>query len=307
MLMLSIFKKGLAKTREKIKKGLSSIVPGKGKVLDEEALEEIEECLIQTDMGVQTVIEIIEDLRAERFEGENASVKAISRIKEDMQNVLYGDHILHVNDTGLSVILIVGVNGSGKTTTIAKLAHHLKQQGKKVLLAACDTFRAAAIDQLQIWADRLKIGMVKHNYGADAGAVAFDALEAALSRKMDYLIIDTAGRLHTNVNLMEELKKIRRVLAGRLSGAPHETLLVLDGTTGQNALMQAKTFKEMMDISGIVLTKLDGTAKGGIVISIQKELQIPVKFVGLGEGMEDLQEFNTEEFTEALLGEDIEN
>ncbi|MFC1643592.1 signal recognition particle-docking protein FtsY [Chlamydiota bacterium] len=300
--MLNIFKRGFKKTREKIKQGLSSVISGKCKVIDSDAVEEIEECLLETDIGVQTVLEIVEDLKNTKFEAKDLAKNALDKIKTDIENSLNNDYSLNYNNDGLTVVLVVGVNGSGKTTTIAKIANQLLKDGKKVILSACDTFRAAAIDQLQIWADRLKIGLVKHNYGADAGAVAFDSLEAAISRKADYLIIDTAGRLHTNKNLMEELKKIKRILERRIPGAPQETLLVLDGTTGQNALVQARAFKEDLGITGIVLTKLDGTAKGGIVVSIQKEMGIPVKYVGLGEGMDDLQVFNPHEFAEALLG-----
>jgi fused signal recognition particle receptor len=200
-----------------------------------------------------------------------------------------------------SVVLVVGVNGTGKTTTIGKLAHRLHAGGKKVMLAAGDTFRAAASEQLSIWGERAGIPVIKHKEGADPGAVVFDAVSAARARDVDVLIVDTAGRLHTKSNLMEELKKVKRILARELPGAPHETLLVLDGNTGQNALVQAKMFNEAVGVTGIVLTKLDGTSKGGIVFAINKELQIPVKFVGIGEAIEDLREFDPKEFVDALL------
>ncbi|MFC1667937.1 signal recognition particle-docking protein FtsY [Chlamydiota bacterium] len=301
--MLNIFKKGLVKTREKIRDRIQSIIPKKTTILSQTMLEELEECLIEADMGVNTVLKIIDDLRTVKFSHSTVLESAITEIKADISDLFTSEEaLLTINKNGgPTVILFIGVNGTGKTTSIAKIAHKLIGEGRKVLLGAADTYRAAAIDQLDIWAKRLSVDIIKHSYGADSAAVAYDSIEAAIARNVDYLLIDTAGRLHTKKNLMEELKKIKRVLQKKLSSAPHEILLVLDGTTGQNALQQTKFFNDSLSITGIVITKLDGTAKGGIVASIKKEVGIPIKFVGLGEELEDLQQFNPTEFIDALF------
>ena len=291
---------GLAKTRKSIADKLGAIVLGEK--IDESYIEELEEALIASDVGSQTASLVLADLR-ERFKRNELS--SHGQVRERLKQVLF--EIVASRPPSLvlsgkpSVILVIGVNGTGKTTTIGKLAHRLRGEGKKVMLAAADTFRAAASEQLSIWGERNDVPVIKHAEGADPGAVVFDALAAAKARGMDVLIVDTAGRLHTKSNLMEELKKIQRIIARELPGAPQETLFVLDATTGQNALIQAKTFHQAIGISGIVLTKLDGTPKGGIVFAINKELGLPVKFVGVGEGIEDLKEFDPREFVDALL------
>ena len=277
--------------------------------MDEETLEEIEELLIQADVGVTPTLRIVDRLR------ETFSDAVVSDETEGLAKDLLQDEILKIlqSTNGIQkastvgnphVVLVVGVNGVGKTTAIGKLANRYQAEGKRVLVAACDTFRAAAIDQLAVWAERSGADIVRHQPGADAASVAFDALQAAISRHIDVVLIDTAGRLHTKVNLMEELKKIRRVLSKGLKGSPHETLLVLDATTGQNAVSQARQFHSDLELSGLILAKLDGTAKGGVVIAIADELGIPVQMVGLGEGIEDLSEFDAETFVRALFEED---
>ncbi len=293
-------REGLAKTRKNISDRIGSIILGEK--IDESFLEELEEALIASDVGTQTTALVLADLK-ERFKRNELS--SSDQVRERLKQVLFeivsrGPVTLSLTGT-LSVILMVGVNGTGKTTTIGKLAHRLQKEGKKVMLAAADTFRAAAAEQLVVWGDRNNIPVIKHKEGADPGAVVFDALAAAKARGMEVLIVDTAGRLHTKSNLMEELKKVQRILARELPGAPQETLFVLDATTGQNALAQAKTFHQAIGITGIVLTKLDGTPKGGIVFAINKELGLPVKFVGIGEGIEDLKDFDPREFVDALL------
>jgi fused signal recognition particle receptor len=293
-------REGLAKTRKNISDRIGSLILGEK--IDESFLDELEEALIASDVGTQTADLVLADLK-ERFKRNELSSPA--QVRERLKEVLFeivsrGPVSLSLTGT-LSVILMVGVNGTGKTTTIGKLAHRLQKEGKKVMLAAADTFRAAAAEQLVVWGDRNNIPVIKHKEGADPGAVVFDALAAAKARGMEVLIVDTAGRLHTKSNLMEELKKVQRILARELPGAPQETLFVLDATTGQNALAQAKTFHQAIGITGIVLTKLDGTPKGGIVFAINKELGLPVKFVGIGEGIEDLKDFDPREFVEALL------
>lgn len=291
---------GLAKTRKDLTDKLSSLVLGDK--IDEAFLDELEEALIASDVGVATASVVLKDLK-ERFKRNELS--SPEQVKERLKQLLLD--ILSAPASSLSlaaspsIILVVGVNGTGKTTTIGKLAHRLHTEGKKVMLAAGDTFRAAASEQLSIWGERAGIPVIKHKEGADPSAVVFDAVSAAKARSMDVLIVDTAGRLHTKSNLMEELKKVRRILARELPGSPHETLLVLDGNTGQNALVQAKMFHEAVGVSGIVLTKLDGTSKGGIIFAIYKELAIPVKFIGIGEAMEDLRPFDPKEFVDALL------
>ena len=295
-------KSGLAKTRSNFAGGFDNIVHGKAKV-GPELLEELEETLLIADVGMQTTSFILDDLKREVSQNrirENKEV--LEQLKQRMIHVLsQNQKPLAFSEQQPFVILVVGVNGSGKTTTIGKLARHWKQEGKKVLLAAGDTFRAAAIDQLQVWADRSAIPCISQKSGADPSAVAYDAVHAALAREMEMVLIDTAGRLQTNTNLMEELKKIKRVIGKVLPGAPHETLLVLDATIGQNSISQARLFNEALEVDGLVMTKLDGTAKGGILFNITDELKLPIRFVGVGEKPDDLQEFNPETFVEALI------
>ena len=291
---------GLAKTRKNLGDRIGSLVLGEK--IDEAFLDELEEALIASDVGMKTASLVLADLK-ERFKRNELSspVQVRERLKQVLFEIL-AERPASLTLTGApSVILVVGVNGTGKTTTIGKLAHRLQGEGKKVMLAAADTFRAAAAEQLMVWGERNGVPVVKHKEGADPSAVVFDALAAAKARGIDVLIVDTAGRLHTKSNLMEELKKIQRILARELPGAPHETLFVLDATTGQNAFAQAKTFHQTIGVTGIVLTKLDGTPKGGIVFAINKELGLPVKFIGIGEGIEDLKDFDPREFVEALL------
>ena len=291
---------GLAKTRKNFTDKVGSLILGEK--IDETFLEELEEALIASDVGVGTASLVLKDLK-ERFKRNELSSPA--QVKERLRQILFD--ILSARPSVFflaaapAVVLVVGVNGTGKTTTIGKLAYRLRAEGKQVMLAAGDTFRAAAAEQLSIWGERAGIPVIKHKEGADPSAVVFDAVSAAKARAVDVLIVDTAGRLHTKSNLMEELKKVQRILSRELPGAPHETLLVLDGNTGQNALVQAKMFHEAVGVTGIVLTKLDGTSKGGIVFAIYKELSIPVKFVGIGEAIEDLRSFDPREFVNALL------
>ena len=295
-------KSGLAKTRSNFAGGFDNIVHGKAKV-GPELLEELEETLLLADVGMQTTSFILDDLKREVSQNrirENKEV--LGQLKQRMIHVLsQNQKPLPYSEHQPFVILVVGVNGSGKTTTIGKLARHWKQEGKKILLAAGDTFRAAAIDQLQVWADRSGISCISQKIGADPSAVAYDAVQAGLAREMDLVLIDTAGRLQTNTNLMEELKKIKRVIGKILPGAPHETLLVLDATIGQNSISQARLFNEALEVDGLVMTKLDGTAKGGVLFNITDDLKLPIRFVGVGEKPEDLQEFNPETFVEALI------
>ena len=293
-------KQGLAKTKNSLFKQVDNLFKSFVKV-DEDLLEELEEILIMADVGVNSTEAIIDRLR-ERIRDERISEpdecrKALTEILVDM----IGQSEPLALDTTPSVILVIGVNGVGKTTSIAKIANRLKSQGKHVVLAAADTFRAAAIDQLAVWADRVGVELIKHTEGSDPAAVVFDAVSAAKKRSADVLIVDTAGRLHNKKNLMDELAKINRVIEHELPGAARETLLVLDATTGQNAVNQAKEFKNAADITGLILTKLDGTAKGGIVFSIKEELNIPVKFIGVGEQMDDMQEFAPDDFVNALF------
>jgi fused signal recognition particle receptor len=291
---------GLAKTRKNLGDRIGSLVLGEK--IEESFLDELEEALIASDVGMKTASLVLADLK-ERFKRNELSSPV--QVREHLKQVLFeilAERPASLSLTGApSVILVVGVNGTGKTTTIGKLAHRLQGEGKKVMLAAADTFRAAAAEQLMVWGERNGVPVIKHKEGADPGAVAFDALAAAKARGMDVLIVDTAGRLHTKSNLMEELKKVQRILSRELPGAPQETLFVLDATTGQNAFAQAKTFHQEIGVTGIVLTKLDGTPKGGIVFAINKELGLPVKFIGIGEGIEDLKDFDPREFVEALL------
>ncbi|MEJ2650105.1 MAG: signal recognition particle-docking protein FtsY [Sedimentisphaerales bacterium] len=292
----------LGKTRDKITSSLSSIL-SLGRKIDESLLDELEETLISDDIGVETTLKLVSELREAYSKKQIATTDdIIPFLKEHIKSYWPDrDRQLHQAENGPTVILVAGVNGTGKTTSIAKLAYILNKNDRKVLLAACDTFRAAAVEQLTIWADRIGVQIVKHKTGSDPAAVAFDACDAALARGVDTLILDTAGRLHTQKDLMMQLTKIRDVAARKIPGSPHEVLLVLDATTGQNAISQAKLFSEAINVSGIILAKLDGTARGGIVIAIKDQLDIPVKFVGLGEKPEDIAEFNPETFVEALF------
>lgn len=304
------YKKGMQKTRQSFTEKLNDIF-ARYRQVDEDFFEELEEVLIMSDVGVTTVMDLIDELR---FEVQRKNVKEVEEmrevISEKLVEIYYGDDdesIEAINyQDDLTIILVVGVNGVGKTTSIGKLAAQLKNDGKEVLLAAGDTFRAGAIEQLEEWGKRSGVDVVKQTEGSDPAAVIFDAIKAAKSRNVDVLICDTAGRLQNKVNLMNELAKIQRVIQRELPEAPHEVLLVLDATTGQNALSQAKTFSEVTDVSGIVLTKLDGTAKGGIVLAIRNELNIPVKLVGFGEQINDLKAFDAHAFVYGLFADMLE-
>jgi fused signal recognition particle receptor len=294
------FRDGLRKTQQKLATEITRIVTRAPK-LDADSLEELEAVLISTDIGVGTAVKIIEQTKEAAKQSGQIDVFAIARAEIERE-LGVSSHRLVKASSPPTVILVAGVNGTGKTTSTAKLAHWLKGQGNTVLLAACDTFRAAAIEQLKIWGQRVGCDVIAGQYGADSAAIAYDALEAAINRKVDYLIIDTAGRLHTKKNLMEEMKKMHRSLQKNVPTAPHEILLVLDSTTGSNALNQAREFNQALGVTGLVVTKLDGTAKGGIVVAIARELKIPVKFIGLGEQIDDLQPFDPKQFAEALFG-----
>ena len=305
------FRDGLRKTSTKLATEIKRIVARQPR-LDADALEELEAVLISTDIGVETAVRIVEQVKQASRESGTTDVFAIARAEIERELSFLPQSGASVPACGLlkaasapTVILLAGVNGTGKTTSTAKLAHSLKEQGNTVLLAACDTFRAAAIEQLKIWGGRVGCDVIAGEYGADSAAIAYDALEAATKRGVDYLLIDTAGRLHTKKNLMEEMKKMRRSLQKRLPTAPHEVLLVLDATTGSNALVQAREFHEALGVTGLIVAKLDGTAKGGIVVAIARELKIPVKFIGLGEQVDDLQPFDAKQFAEALFGESV--
>lgn len=293
-------KAGLSKTRDILTTDIDELFSKKQKI-DDDMLEELEELLITSDIGVQTAMDLMEVItkRASKIEGPEALKQTL---KKELLSLLEGIQTEPApRRSKPHVVMVVGVNGVGKTTTIGKLAARATENGQRVLIAAADTFRAAAIEQLTIWAERAGADIVKHKANADPAAVAFDSLEAALARQVDTVFVDTAGRLHTKVNLMEELKKIKRTIAKKIPGAPHEVLLVLDATTGQNALSQAKLFHDAIGVSGLALTKLDGTAKGGIVISISQSLNIPLQFIGVGEGIDDLQPFDPEQFANALF------
>ncbi|MBW2603864.1 MAG: signal recognition particle-docking protein FtsY [Deltaproteobacteria bacterium] len=293
-------KSGLSKTREILTTDINDLFAGKRKI-DDELLEELEELLITSDIGVQTTMDLIQSI----------SVKSSEISGPDQLKNILREKILELLSTTMTpsreivdkphVIMVIGVNGVGKTTTIGKLAARFSSSGKKVIIAAADTFRAAAIEQLMIWADRAGVDIIKHKEMSDPAAVAYDGIQAAVARDADIVLVDTAGRLHTRKNLMEELKKIKRTISKKLPGAPHEILLVLDATTGQNALSQAELFNDALDVTGIALTKLDGTAKGGIVVSICNALEIPLNYIGVGEKIEDLQEFDPIEFVNALF------
>jgi fused signal recognition particle receptor len=296
------FKDRLSKTRDKISSSLSSVLT-LGRNIDESLLDELEETLISDDIGVETTDKLVSELRAAYRNRKIAKTDdIIPFLKEHIKSYWPArDRQLHLAQSSPTVILVAGVNGTGKTTSIAKLAYILSRNNKKVIVAACDTFRAAAVEQLAIWAERIGVQIVKHQSGSDPAAVAFDACEAALARNADILILDTAGRLHTKKDLMKQLTKIRDVVARKIPDAPNEVLLVLDATTGQNAIVQAKMFTEAINVTGIFLAKLDGTARGGIVIAIKDQLDIPVKFIGLGEKPEDIAEFDPNTFVEALF------
>ncbi len=296
-------KAGLDKTRQSILGGVDAVLGGFTKI-DEDLFEELEEALIMADMGVQTTMHIVENLR-KRVKREHTTDPSLIKgmLAEEITEILSEDVQEEENLPNPSVILVIGVNGVGKTTTIGKLASRYQAEGRSVLLAAADTFRAAAIDQLEVWGQRSGIEVIRHEENSDPAAVVYDAVHAAKNQKTDLLICDTAGRLHNKKNLMEELRKIAKVIAREHPEAHNEVYLVLDATTGQNALQQAKLFQEVADITGIILTKLDGTAKGGIVVAIKSELQIPVRYIGVGEGIQDLQKFDAREFAKALFGE----
>ena len=294
-------KEGLTKTRENFVGKVEEVFTGR-KRIDEELYEELEEVLIRSDVGVNTSLQLVDRLRKEVKLRKISDPSELALVLQELIAELLGEEEpLILAKQGPSIILVVGVNGVGKTTTIGKLANRLKKDGKRVLMAAGDTFRAAAIDQLEVWGERSGIEVIKHREGADPAAVAYDAVQAAKSRSMDVVLIDTAGRLHNKVNLMEELRKVKRVIEREIPGAPHEVLLVLDATTGQNALQQAKQFQEVAGVTGIVLTKLDGTAKGGVVLGIRGETRIPVKWIGIGEGIDDLRPFVPKDFAAALF------
>lgn len=303
------YKEGLEKTRTGFTSRINDLV-AKYRKVDEDFFEELEEVLLQADVGFETVLELMDDLR---FEVQRKNVRDTSNVQSVISEKLveiYQAGDAELNEItfvdGLTVILMVGVNGVGKTTTIGKLAHRFKNEGKSVMLAAGDTFRAGAIEQLDVWGDRVGVDVIKQAAGSDPAAVMYDAVRSAKSRGVDVLICDTAGRLQNKVNLMNELQKVHRVISREVPGAPHEVLLALDATTGQNAMIQAQMFKEVTEVTGIVLTKLDGTAKGGIVLAIRNKLKIPVKFVGLGEKMDDLQPFDPQKYVYGLFAEGLD-
>ena len=297
----SRLKAGLAKTRNNIIGQISGLLRV-GRTIDEELMEEIEEILIQADVGVNTTLELMDNVReVVRAKGLKDASELGEILKQEMLNVLGKDARINVDGGQPHTILVLGINGAGKTTTIGKLAHRFRSEGKRVFVAAGDTFRAAAVDQLAIWCDRAGVELIRGGEGADPASVVFDAIEAARSRQVDVLIIDTAGRLHTKKPLMDELSKIGRVMQRAIPEAPHEVLLVLDGTAGQNAIMQAKVFNEAVPITGVAVTKLDGTAKGGIVIAVKKEIGAPVRLIGIGEKLDDLRDFVGRDFVEALF------
>ncbi|MEI6392504.1 MAG: signal recognition particle-docking protein FtsY [Verrucomicrobiota bacterium] len=295
------FKAGLQKTHSKLVHEIKRIVTRSPK-LDAAALEELEAALIGADLGMDMTTQIVGAVKKDYETQGSAGLDVFAVAEREVARSLSSNQpALRKTPGGLTVVSIVGVNGTGKTTTAAKLAHLVKSRGESALLAACDTFRAAAIEQIKLWGQRLKVEVIAGAYGADAASVAHDAVEAAQARKIDYLFVDTAGRLHTKHNLMQELQKLHRVMGKQLTGAPHEVLLVLDATTGMNALNQAREFNKAVPITGLIVTKLDGTSKGGMVVAIQKELGLPIKFVGLGEHADDLQPFDAKQFAGALF------
>ncbi len=298
-------KNGLKKTRDGFVQKLKRLVVGATKI-DDDLMDNLEETLYEADIGVTTGHELLDMLKKRVADEDIKDAGKVYDILKDalMKKLTQMSPQMNVNNAGLNVVLIVGVNGVGKTTTIAKLARHYSQAGKKVLLAAGDTFRAAAIDQIQIWGDRVGVEVIRGAEGGDPGALVFDAIHAAKKRDAHLLVIDTAGRLHVKANLMDELKKLRKIIAKEAEGGPHETLLVVDATTGQNAVQQAKTFNEAIEISGLIMTKLDGTAKGGVLFAVQEQVHAPLKFIGIGEKMDDLRPFEPKEFLEALFADD---
>lgn len=303
----SKLKESLTKTRKSLTEKIEKVIIGYADI-DDDLLDELEDALIQADVGVKTSLQLMDDVRAgikkkQINSPEDLKPFLIKRITEMLNE---GSDETNIAKSGPTVILVIGVNGVGKTTTIGKLGRYYKEQGKNVMFAAADTFRAAAIDQLEIWGQRVNVPVIKHEEGSDPAAVVFDAVKAAIARKVDILIIDTAGRLHNKANLMTELNKIQRVIKREIAEAPHETLLVLDATTGQNAISQAELFTKSAPISGLVLTKLDGTAKGGVVIGLKSELSMPVKWIGVGEGMDDLRPFVANDFAAALFNQKVE-
>jgi fused signal recognition particle receptor len=301
MSLLARFKTGLAKTHSRLVHEIKRVATGSPK-LDATTIEELEMALLGADLGMTMTDRIVTATR-KAYEGQGRSGVDILEVaqREVERSFQGGEAHLIKADSGVTVVSVVGVNGTGKTTTSAKLAHRTQASGQSALLAACDTFRAAAIDQIKLWGDRLKVDVVAGAYGADPAAIAHDAVSAAQSRGVDYLFIDTAGRLHTKHNLMQELQKVHRVIGKQQPDAPHEVLLVLDATTGMNALQQAREFNKVVPLTGLVVTKLDGTSKGGMVVAIHDELKLPVKFIGLGEQAEDLQPFDAAQFAEALF------
>ncbi len=299
---MGIFRSGLSKTRQSFIGRLGQMLGASN--INDETWDDIEAVLLQADLGVETTAKVLDDLKARaRREGISKADRLHDALKAALRSLLQTPPPMNISGRPLSIVLIVGVNGSGKTTSIAKLANRLNRAGRKVMLAAGDTFRAAAIEQLQTWGQRIDVPVIAGKPGSDPAALVFDASAAAKARGRDILIVDTAGRLHTNANLMEELAKIKAVSQRVIPDAPHEVLLVLDGTTGQNALQQARKFREMVDVTGIIVTKLDSTAKGGMVFAIYNELKLPVHYVGLGEGMDDLVLFNPENFVNSLFDE----
>ena len=303
--------KGLEKTKQSVFSKLSRAIVGKSKV-DDEVLDNLEEVLVTSDVGVTTTLKIIERIEARVSKDKYVDTKELNSIlKDEIAQLLKESNNQDGSDFSIPasnepyVIMVVGVNGVGKTTTIGKLAHQFKQDGKKVVLGAADTFRAAAVDQIQIWGDRVGVPVISQGMGADPASVAFDTLQSAKSSNADVVIIDTAGRLHNKVNLMNELSKIKNVMDKIIPGAPHEILLVLDGSTGQNAIEQAKQFTKATEVNALALTKLDGTAKGGVAIGISDQFQIPVKYIGIGEKMDDLQVFNRTAYVDSLFGSDL--
>jgi fused signal recognition particle receptor len=301
---LEKLKAGLSKTHQGFAEKIDQLILGK-KSIDQDLLDELEGLLFSADLGVKTSSQLIEGVQKGLKRGElDEPEKVKDFIKQEIFQILKsGENPLSIDfsQTKPFLFMVVGVNGVGKTTTIAKIAHQYSSQGKKVLIGAADTFRAAAVEQLEVWAKRVGADLIKQSRGSDPSAVAFDSIHAAKARNIDLVFIDTAGRLHTKVNLMEELKKVKRIIARECPGAPHEVLLVLDATTGQNAISQAKLFNEAIGVTGIAITKLDGTAKGGIIVGITDELKIPIRYIGVGEGMDDLREFNASEFVQALF------
>ena len=303
--MLGRLKQALTKTRLQIMQRVEDLFVGK-KAVDEEVLSRLEEALLSADLGIRTTHQLLEGISERLQRHEIADLHTLKRhLRQSLIDILEKkEGSLDMGSARPFIVMVIGINGAGKTTTIAKLAYRLQKEGRSVLLAAGDTFRSSAIEQLEFWGARLGIPVIRHQRGADPSAVLFDAVTAARNRGFDILVVDTAGRLHTKVNLMEEIKKMKRVMGKALPGSPQEILLVMDATIGQNGLIQARQFHEAVGVTGIVLTKLDGTAKGGIVVSIVRELGIPIKFAGVGEEMEDLEVFSIEDFAESLFGGD---